>query len=533
VDEDPTPELETQLSGYQIYCCNDTSLTTAGLLETTAAVVFRQSADHPRKIADQLSRLAPTFLQHGCLVFVQPLHANEGTGNWAQSRRKFIADAIEKLQLPAVGLLPEERAQLGEWANDANTKTLTPLVQVLPFPDDWQGMLSSLQRYPPGEAHTSTTVLLSDPDDPERTLVPEHELLVRRAFWDCTEVRLEPLRNGLSRVDAYRVYAQQQVDEIGGHWPYRYFIKIGNRAQISTEYQHYRDIALEHLPYHLGPRLRLDRCALGHRHGIIVSDYVGGAEPLRDCASDGRAVGAIANLFNVTFRAWHNGAETSNVPLQDYLKERLPIKVPAFRKPLIEVLGSKRTLEELSRLLLTGKSSPVMVGVVHGDLHATNVLVRGGDAILIDFEKVEKKAPLLRDLACLEGGLFVDGFAGDCREPRTILESINCLYTPTVLHGDHFSSCHPGDGSAWFFDCVMQIRLHARHIERAPGQYALMLASELMRKACNDHNFDGATLPRAGVLPDSGPFSGTTPARLRKEQARAMAYILAEWILVG
>ena len=58
---------------------------------------------------------------------------------------------------------------------------------------------------------------------------------------------------------------------------------------------------------------------------------------------------------------------------------------------------------------------PVRVGVVHGDLHALNVLVRGGDAIVIDFEKLEIQLPLLLDLASLEAGLFVDGFIGDRR----------------------------------------------------------------------------------------------------------------------
>ena len=79
--------------------------------------------------------------------------------------------------------------------------------------------------------------------------------------------------------------------------PYQYFVKIGDRNQISKEYLAYRDIALEHIPFHLGPSLRLDRCALGAQQGIIVSDYVSGSEKLRDCARDGRAVPVIANLF--------------------------------------------------------------------------------------------------------------------------------------------------------------------------------------------------------------------------------------------
>jgi hypothetical protein len=303
---------------------------------------------------------------------------------------------------------------------------------------------------------------------------------------------------------------QSKNSLVGGSWPYRYFVKIGARKNVATEYLRYREIALEHLPYHLGPRLRLERCQLGHRSGVLVSDYVSGAEPLRDCARSGRATAAIANLFNVTLRAWHNGARPDDVPLQERLRERLPAKIPGSRKPLIDKCGGKKSLEELSQLLLVGQSRPVTVGVIHGDLHATNVLVRGGDAILIDFEKVETNGPVLRDLACLEAGLFVDSFVADSREPESILESVECLYAPGELLGGRVTPCHPSDGSAWFFDYVTQIRMQARHIELAPGQYALVLASELLRKACAAHEFDA-----------------------NMEQTRALAYVLAERVLTG
>ena len=69
----------------------------------------------------------------------------------------------------------------------------------------------------------------------------------------------------------------------------------------------------------------------------------------------------------------------------------------------------------------------VQVGAIHGDLHALNVLVRGGDAIVIDFEKVEMKAPLLLDFASLEAGLFVGGFIGDGRDGQELLQSIESL----------------------------------------------------------------------------------------------------------
>jgi hypothetical protein len=198
----------------------------------------------------------------------------------------------------------------------------------------------------------------------------------------------------------------------------------------------------------------------------------------------------------------------------------------------VDEFGAKRSLEQLDIQLLTlaEKSLPVMVGVIHGDLHATNVLVRDGDAILIDFEKVEKKAPLLRDMACLEGGLFVDGFVGDSRRPQAVLDSIKCLYSSDALTQGRLSVCHPSDESSWFFDCAMQVRLHARQFERSSGQYAITLASELLRKACNSHNFDAPLRSRSGNATGT-PSTGGRSLAIRMEETRAMAYILAEWIL--
>ncbi|MDE2466980.1 MAG: phosphotransferase [Alphaproteobacteria bacterium] len=526
VDEDWTPEIPKgididfdALPGYKIYRCSDASLLEPGRLATTAAVIFRQSHKRPRQIANQLERMAPALLQHGCLVFVQPLPVKPDAGT--QYLRRFFVEAINALQLPVSGLTEKEFDYLGDWSGDFNATKLTPLVHVLELSDDWQGVLSYLQWHPPGEAFApGPRVVLCDPDDVEDELDVEHALLVQRAFWDSAEVRLEPLQNGLSGVNAYRAYVHQRVDQVGGQWPFRYFVKIGDRGKVATEFMKYCDLALEHLPYHLGPRLRLDRCALGHQSGIIVSDFVGGAVPLRDCVRGGRAAALIANLFNVTFRAWHNCAAPKDVSLQEYLHQRL-LPIPGFRQPLFDKYGATKSLEELSELLLKGDSRPVSMGVIHGDLHATNVMVRGDDAILIDFESVQAEVPVLRDLACLEGGLFVDGFVGDRRDTASILDSVKCLFAPELLLNGRVTSCHPIDGSAWFFDCVMQIRMQARQHELKSGQYALVLASELMHKACNAHNFD------------TDNRSGAEEHCIRKEQTRAMAYVLAEWILVG
>ena len=366
-DEKPTVKMRRRFLRYELYRCDKKALAVPGLLATTAAVLFRQTAEHPGRITEQLQRLAPTLLSHGCLVFIQPVPVVEGSGTTYLRLRRLFVKAIDALQLSASGLTADEFSTLGAWLNPT---PLTPLVHVMERPDDWEGLLMYLQLHVPERAATpGPRIVHRDSDGIEKDLDIERTLLVQRAFWDGAEVRLEQLRNGLSGVNAYRAFLQQRNSVTGSEYPYRYFVKIGPRNKVAAEYLAYRDIALEHLPYHLGPRLRLDRCALGHRCGILVSDYVNGAEPLRDCARDGRAVGAIANLFNVTFRGWHIGARPVDAPLQDHLRERLPAAVPSFRKPLVDEYGATKTLEELARLLVTGDSRPYSVGVIHGDLH--------------------------------------------------------------------------------------------------------------------------------------------------------------------
>jgi len=106
---------------------------------------------------------------------------------------------------------------------------------------------------------------------------------------------------------------------------------------------------------------------------------------------------------------------------------------PPNREPLIRTYGSIKTLEELKALIAQAPSSrPVLVGVIHGDLHATNVLVRMNDAVIIDLERIAIGKPLVLDAASLEGGLFIDGFVGDRRSAEEVLESIFVKLLPSL-----------------------------------------------------------------------------------------------------
>lgn len=526
VEEDPPGEAIRELKdlrGHDLYRFEESHLTDRSKLQTTGAVIIRQHAEKPTRVLQQLERYAATLLWHDCRVFVQAVPAEpEANG---PAFRSMVFNALNTLKLPPSVLSDDDAKAFGEWYEGRDTPPLPPFVHVLELPGIWSDVAARLRDYPVDDPpHYDLRIDVLDVDGKPSQLTPEQEILLRRSFSNCTSIQLVGLKNGLSKMPTFRAFAHL-LDLDGGagsNWPFLYFVKIGERAKIAKEYRAYRASALEHIPYHLGPRLRLNRCNLGHTQGIIVSDYVSGAETMRDCARNGRAVPVIANLFNSTLLAWRNSAKPEQIPLQEYLCKKMSLPIPRHRKPLIDTYGASMSPEKLKTMVMAIDTRPVLVGVIHGDLHATNVLVRGNDAIVIDFEKVETRAPLLWDMASLEGGLFVDGFIGDRRSGQDVLKSVACLYKTTAFEGD-ILPCdsdtlpwHPSDGSAWFFDCVRQIRMQARQIEYAPRQYALALAAALARKACNDED-----------------FSKEKTDGLSREDVRALAYVLSEWILVG
>lgn len=501
--------------GYECYLLTEAVLKKSGQLETTDSVVLTLTQEDPDQILQELKQYAD-LLNYDCRLYVRRL---------ADTRSQLLLlRALNKLKLPPSGIAKSDAKHFDtDWFEDPEVPILAPFVHILAANDDWDSLANLIASNPAGRPPNVNLTIDARDDREQRVPLPEErELLLKRAFWDCSSVTLMQKPNGMSGVDAFDVFAYLAGNVVGGRWPYRYFVKLGARLKVAREFYKYRTTALENVPYHLGPRLRMDRCVLGRSQGIIVSDYVAGAEPLRDCARDGRGIPAIGNLFNQTLIAWRRAATEENRPLQQVLAGLLPKKVPEHRESLIHAYGATKTLEELKALIEhASPSHPVLTGMIHGDLHATNVLVRMNDAVIIDLERVQTSMPLLFDVASLEGGLFVDGFIEDRRSAKEVLGSLKPLYTATAFDRDDHH-CPPEDGSAWFVDSVRQIRMQARQLEREPRQYGWTLAAVLLKKACNCEDFREV---------DEGQAADATP--LTREAVRALAYVLAERILVA
>jgi hypothetical protein len=312
-----------------------------------------------------------------------------------------------------------------------------------------------------------------------------------------------------SVVSVYCAYNDLMAPNLGnlGQWPLPFFVKIGSRKKILIEYQNYVDNVAPYVPFHLGPHLVADRCCLGAYEGVIVGDFVEESESLLHCAQDGRAASAIACLFDRTLRGWYRGSHLEERPFCEILKRHFPRKISRDRFARACQLGARRDLKELRGLFECCKSTPVIVGPIHGDLHAANVRVRATDAIVIDFYG-HREDPLVYDAACLEASLLVDGFPSVRKSKiKNWLQSISTLYDHVPLQGV-LKQANPKNQSAWFHSCVRQIRLYARQMEYGPPQYAAALAVALLTKATKDPEVSEPEASR-----------------------RAAAYVLAERVL--
>jgi len=182
--------------------------------------------------------------------------------------------------------------------------------------------------------------------------------------------------------------------------------------------------------------------------------------------------------------------------LSNYLQEKWRIEgsnvaVPPKRAEIVRHLGGDTDIAALRRTFESHANTTPLIAPAHGDMHPANVLVRHGDAILIDFEKLEQHYPLTYDPASLEGGLLVEGFLKDFEEnrfkPDQLVKLIGPLYEQSAFEGFGTTLCRPGDPTEWYYDAVNQIRTLSWAAENEPGQYASTLALCLIRKGCNPH----------------------------------------------
>lgn len=518
-NELPSPSDLERFKERKFECvpCTEEDLHNPKFVTLLDAVIFSQKPQKRIALVPVLLAVIPLLLNNDVRVYVRIAQDPDGT----HAARKLIIDPLLDLPAPLANISPTEWDQIPEASRERVESRLAPYVYIFDSSESWANVAHTICDHPAGS--TPNTELSFDGYDIkslDQDGQDEWITLLQRAFFDCHGLHLEKMTDGLSGAHVFKAYASLQQPLVGGHangWPYLHLVKLGPRKKIVEEYDKYIGRALDYVPFHLGPRLRLDRCNLGYSQGILVGDFVEGAEPIRDCATTGRAGHAIANLFDKTLGTWRKQAKVnSDRTLGQFLegkwldKDNQEITLSQTRASIVSQLGGSPSVGPLRAIFNRCSQSQVLTGPAHGDLHATNILVRNGDAILIDFEKMEDEFPMLYDPASLETGLLIEGFGCDRRSkenPSHLLESISSLYTWNTLNS-FVVPCHATDPSSWFYECVGQIRTLSRHAEQCGGQYALVLAVCLIHKGCSSQLFGEA-----------------------KENLRAISFLLGQRIL--
>ena len=231
-------------------------------------------------------------------------------------------------------------------------------------------------------------------------LAAEQVVFLKRAFWDCKQIHLEPLTSGVSAT-AYCIRAIN-LNEAEGR-PMPFFAKFDVLSKIVSEHENYNDNVLPFIPFNLRPNLDDRRCIHGARHGLLVGNFVEHSESLWEVINRGDARAAIYSLFDNVLRSWRH--DLNIVPSRKNLF-KIDISEEKYERLLTRSVQARQfgVALEPEKLIETLKSLPPITHIttrIHGDLHAENVRVRNNDAILIDFASVDW-GPSSRDSADLE-----------------------------------------------------------------------------------------------------------------------------------
>lgn len=456
--------IERALTEQQLH----SSATLAGM----GAVLFIHRHDRPSTFFNAMSSYVRRLLDYDCRVFVV---TDDIRG------LPLVYKTLEALKVAATNL-PIEVLDQFKWQatlGGPDREPPFPNVSVYPPGAQWSNMAQLLLRYRPGPAPNENLKVVYE----RRISLKPNPRLLKRAFEDCSEVHLVPLTQGNSGLCVYRAHPMKGADHLTP-----LFVKAGERRKIMQEFRNYQVNVEQFLPFHLGPRLSYSRCCLGSVHGLLVGDLIDASEPLAVTARGGRAGPAIACLFDKTLTAWYRSVEERSVSVANCLRTRLPSNIPPHRLQTARSLGSACSLAHLKQLFMRCNQKPTMFARIHNDLHVNNVMVRGHEALVLDFF-AHKDGPILLDVATMEASLLVEGFE-DARLESSWMTSIRSLYdTPkinmTPRHGD------PRDPYQWFHDAVRQLRHHALRLGTRQ-QYAGVLALALLTKAQKDPEKRGA-----------------------------------------
>lgn len=349
--------------------------------------------------------------------------------------------------------------------------------------------------------------LIINEDEP---LKETHRVLLQRSFSDCKSIVIRKMSQGRSAtvVTVYPIYLEPNL---GGH-SLPYIAKFDIKSKIANEINYYNDYVIHHVPFNLRPGVDNSRCFNDCEEGIIVANFVDRSISLLEAIKRGAGPQALHSLFEEALESWFHNAETKHthpfLSLQpigisstnNQSAERNRFRARKFESEVFDQAKRYGSVLEPSELLECIRKIPCdsyLSGISHRDLHTKNVLVKGNDAIVIDYAKTDE-GPVLLDMATLDVSIAFDAvptkpkmdeykvevhekynskFEEECNEWKTfvyeIFEKANVIGLPPQKNG------HELRAREWA--CIRQVRRLALSSQKNDNEYAICIAVELMR----------------------------------------------------
>jgi hypothetical protein len=323
----------------------------------------------------------------------------------------------------------------------------------------------------------------------------EDLILLQRAFSDCTEIDLLPLTDGKSNALVFRAHAR-----LGPVAPRAFvlpfLVKLDSASNIRTELENFRTYVAPHVPFSHRPNLDGGRSLIGATRGVLVGDFVEEATSLARLCPEPGGRRAIYSLFDDALRSWRRHAyadpDTAKLAFTELMPgliregEILPEIVDLARK-----YGLSASPADLAARLTKASVFHYQRGIIHGDLHPGNVMVRGGEPILIDFFSIWPVAPLVADAACMEVAVCFTVAPEQATVGRTEVHAeqfeswtkeIDALFAESCLEYVPPLQEPPSDFN-WLWSICRQTRVMAHLVGADRGPYLAALVAYLLRRA--------------------------------------------------
>ena len=373
-------------------------------------------------------------------------------------------------------------------------------------------VLREHQTEPPAD---STLQITGDTDE---EFWEQDRILLQRAFNGFTKLHLSEEAGGRSQsCVVWRVEANKGPNVLEP-----FIAKTAIREDLVHEFNTYRDMVRDHVPFPFRAPLLESRFVKGGSRALLISAFVSRAQRFDQyLGQTTHPELAVASLFHNALANWRRNSTPRprmSVGASYVAQQEEALRVPAAETPdgvrsLLpkpehlaaayddcqrKKLKSKSPIDLWNQLRLLPEGD-YYICQVHGDLNIRNVFVRWNvsDAILIDFSHAGLQDFLARDPAKLETSIALT-CANSARRLLS-LEMLRQLYqSPLLPMRRHF----PTDGR---IEAIRQIRRQSGGEGISNHEYGVVVACHLLRYA--------------GVSPEA------TDSRLASR--RALSYSLA------